>query len=384
MKLILKYLNNPKFSFEFRSDDIDETLADNTYASFIEEMGHTDGNNTATPLPHLTPKPGIGQIWLCRQEFVDRKGLTIKGDIPYYIIIVDNPGNLGDLNFVRVQPLSMFTEFEAGDDRVVEDESITGFKFLIETWNEQPIDVDLLQNYIGSIDLQIPYEDQEVTLTQYQRDFRKVEIENTAYLRQSVVSYLVSKEKYVVRKKVVINILMAAVLIGIAYILWQPFKMGNNAIFETYAVTYPSQSVLGLTSETRNIQGDTCILENLSFEECLKADDALKLYDKGQFGNAKDLLNEILVPKDKNIDLLLYLAFSQLKTDEVIASIENFEFLKGLDNYKYVDEVNYYLAVAYIKEGELSKARKILHEIEESDSKYQNEANTILKQLRWF
>ena len=384
MKLILKYLNNPKFSFEFRSDDIDKTLADNTYASFIEEMGHTDGNNTATPLPHLTPKPGIGQIWLCRQEFVDRNGLTIKGDIPYYVFLTDNRGNLSDLNFIRVQPLSMFTEFKAADDIVVEDESITGFNFLIESWNEQPIDVDLLQDYIGSIDIPQSNEDQEVTLTQNQRDFRKVEIGNTAYLRQSVVSYLESKEKFVIRKKVVVNLLLAAILIGIAYILWQPFKTGNNTIFETYAVAYPSQSIFGLTSETRNIQGDTCILENLSFKECLKADKALRLYDKGEFIQASDLLNEILVPKDKNIDLLMYLAFSQLKTDEVIASIENLEFLKGLDNFKYVDEVNYYLALAYIKEGEQVKARKVLHELEKSNSNYARKATEILDQLRWF
>ena len=383
MKTILKYLNNSKFSSELRSDDVDETLANDTYTSFIEEMGLSSGNNSVNPLPHLSPKPGIGQIWLCRQEFIDRNGETIKGDIPYYVIIIDNPGKLGDLNFVRVQPLSMFTEFEAEDDRVVEDESITGFKFLIETWNEQPIDVDLLNDYIGFIDLPKQSNDNKVILTQNQREFRRIEIENTAYLRQSVVSYLESKEKTGARKKVVMNLLLAAILIGVGYILWQPFKTGNNKIFETYAVAYPSQFDFGVVGDTSYSRGDECSIEFFTLKECIKADTALSFYKRGEYNKAAKLLSEILKPKEKNTELLFYLAIAQLNSDSIGAAIRNFEFLNQVENYEYRDQVLYYLALAYIKVGDRGKAKRILYRIRESESEYKDKSNEILKKLRW-
>ena len=49
--------------------------------------------------------------------------------------------------------VSPFVEFKADDDIFCNDSSIIGFPFIIETWNEQPILLDLIDNYLGYFEL---------------------------------------------------------------------------------------------------------------------------------------------------------------------------------------------------------------------------------------
>jgi hypothetical protein len=68
---------------------------------------------------------------------------------------------------------------------------LIGFPFLIETWNEQPILNEILDYSLGSFDIDqyISFTD-NVVLSEQKIAFRKLEVDNTAFLRHSILNYL--------------------------------------------------------------------------------------------------------------------------------------------------------------------------------------------------
>ena len=157
---------------------------------------------------NLKSKPKIkkGQIWLCKQEYYDALGNQIIGNTPYLVLVISNTENIANESFVRIHPISPFTEFLAADDIIISDNSITGFEFIIETWNEQPILTELLNEYVGELDNEeaIVHET-DVNLSNNQKEFRKAEIRNTEYLRQSINS-LIEFEEIKEENSVLLNI----------------------------------------------------------------------------------------------------------------------------------------------------------------------------------
>lgn len=145
----------------------------------------------------LKSKPKIkkGQIWLCKQEYYDALGNQIIGNTPYLVLVMSNNKNIANESFVRIHPISPFTEFKAADDIIISDNLITGFEFIIETWNEQPILTELLDEYVGDLDIDLSkIEEAEVNLSNNQKEFRKSEIRNTEYLRHSINSLIKFEE----------------------------------------------------------------------------------------------------------------------------------------------------------------------------------------------
>ena len=131
-----------------------------------------------------------GQIWLTHKTYIDYIGNIVDGHFPFYVYIEKGPISLGDLSFIRVQPISSFLEFASIDDIVVENNEITGFQFFIETWNDQPVSLDVLGTYIGEINIAEYSKNKTGPINESHKNFRKIEIENTSYLRRSVISYL--------------------------------------------------------------------------------------------------------------------------------------------------------------------------------------------------
>ena len=135
------------------------------------------------------PKTKKGQIWLCKQKYYDAFGNAIIGNIPYLVVVVSDIERLVNETFARIQPISPFTEFIANDEILITDNSLVGFDFIIETWNEQPVLTELLDEYVGKLDIEsLKNKDTKLNLSDIQKEFRKVEIRNTAYLRQSIKS----------------------------------------------------------------------------------------------------------------------------------------------------------------------------------------------------
>jgi len=152
------------------------------------------------------PKTKKGQIWLCKQHYYDAFGNEIIGNSPYLVFVVSDVDKFANENFIRIQPISPFTEFVADDELLIKDDSVIGFDFIIETWNEQPILTDLLDEFVSNLDIEILKADEtELSLSAIQKEFRKAEIRNTAYLRQSINS-LIEFEELSEEKTVFFNI----------------------------------------------------------------------------------------------------------------------------------------------------------------------------------
>lgn len=137
------------------------------------------------------PTPRRGQLWLIKSTYEDYFTNRVDSDVPFIVLIVEANDILENELFSRVQPVSIFTEFLAGDDYIVNDPSLIGFPFLIETWNEQPVLNEILDYSLGSFDIdQYVSFKGNVDLTEEKDAFRKFEVDNTAFLRHSVLSYL--------------------------------------------------------------------------------------------------------------------------------------------------------------------------------------------------
>jgi hypothetical protein len=142
------------------------------------------------------PKPKKGQIWLCKQKYYDAFGNEIIGNIPYLVVTINDVEQLANEDFIRIQPICSFTEFAAVDEILVNDKTIVGFDFIIETWNEQPILTELLAEYVGTINIDcFTINNAELSLSKVQQEFRKSEIRNTSYLRQSINSMIEFEEQ---------------------------------------------------------------------------------------------------------------------------------------------------------------------------------------------
>jgi len=197
MNEIIKYLNNPVFQEDIQHLNSKalsglKDAYDQLNTSLLNESRQA---KSTSKVMFTEPKENFekGEIWLVKKNYVDYEGHKIKSDIPHYVCIVTDVSKLSDIRFARVQPLSQFTEFCSPEDILIKDQTIIGFEFIIESWNEQPISVELLDKRIGSLPeslLQIDSSTEKYTYSKEQVEFRKCEIQNTKYIRNSILAYL--------------------------------------------------------------------------------------------------------------------------------------------------------------------------------------------------
>lgn len=205
MNKIIEFLQNQSRSDgELLKNRIDKQKLLKSFLDLSNKIGIIKSEIKRTAkLKHSLRK---GQIWLCKQEYFDVLGNQIIGNMPFLVLIVSNVESICNEDFVRIQPISPFTEFKAEDDIIINDDSIIGFEFIVETWNEQPILTEILEEYVGELDnCEIMFDETEVDLFNNQKEFRKAEIRNTEYLRQSIIS-LIKYEELKEKNSVFLNI----------------------------------------------------------------------------------------------------------------------------------------------------------------------------------
>ena len=180
---------------------------------------------------------------------------------------------------------------------------------------------------------------------------------------------------------------IAAIFI-IGFMIWQPNKLSNEDLFSQYnSAQSLNKSIdynkIVLSSESGGIRGGEVLLQNYSKSETDEAMEAIELFKNNNFENSKRILIT-LNPKEKNNQLLLFLAIAQLKTNEVNESVSNLEYLNAISNYEFADEVKFNLALGYIKQNEKKKAKDLLVALVTNDSKYSKPSQEILDKIRWF
>jgi tetratricopeptide (TPR) repeat protein len=324
------------------------------------------------------------QIWSCKKEYNDEFGNLIKGDHDFFVLVLSAPKKLNKMLYMRVQPVSSMVSYKAEDDVLIEDNAILGYPFIIETWNEQPVLTIVLEKYIGTISDYFPFTSEPSSLTEEQIEFRNNEVKNSAYLRQSVLSNLAFNESKVSKKTIVTywpQLLIAASLIGVILLLWQPTKVTNRKAPELYAYVAPDKIELIKTGD--QLRGTEYAVPGMSYQNSERAIEGLTYFDSGDFKDAVGPL-EGIDSLNYHPEILFYLALAQLKSNQNSEAIQNLEYLTSIKNFKSSQLVYYYLSLGYIQSGEIVKARRILRSIIENKQQYSKTASEILSKLRWF
>jgi hypothetical protein len=180
---------------------------------------------------------------------------------------------------------------------------------------------------------------------------------------------------------------IAAVLV-LGFLVWQPTQSTNEELFAYYSsnlesITEDNFNTFDTEISNSSMRGKDFILKNYTSAETEKALNGLDYFKAGNFDRAKQIFTE-LSPKERNNQILFFLALSQLNTNEVDASISNFEYLLKEPEFSLSDDVKFHLAMAYLKKDFRKKSKKLLIELATIDGKIGEEATLILEEMRWF
>lgn len=206
MKTIIQFLKSQIDTFSEDSEKIDVTQKDieNLKSLFLNR------SKTSNQTRHLKIQPRIqkGQIWTVKNEYEDFQGISQKTSHPFIVLINNDPDDIEGESFVRVLVISPFIEMANVSDEICDDPSIIGFSFLVETWNDQPVLAELLDEYVGYYELKSssifrkevfelvnePISEYSIpkaeTISEIQQEFRNTEISRAKYINHSVTSLL--------------------------------------------------------------------------------------------------------------------------------------------------------------------------------------------------
>jgi hypothetical protein len=206
MKTIIQFLKSKLDTFSEDSEKVVPTEKDieNLTKLFINRA------KTVNQTRHLKIQPRIqrNQIWTVKNEYDDFQGISHKTSHPFIVLIKNDPDDIEGELFVRILIISPFIEMASESDEVCDDPSIIGFEFLVETWNDQPILAELLDDYVGYYEMKsrtfskseaFELVNQPIseylkaaseTLSEAQLEFRDIEISRAKYINHSVLSLL--------------------------------------------------------------------------------------------------------------------------------------------------------------------------------------------------
>ena len=180
---------------------------------------------------------------------------------------------------------------------------------------------------------------------------------------------------------------IAAIFI-IGFMIWQPNKLSNEDLFSQYnseesiiqSIDYQKMATV---SESGGVRGGEILFQNYTKSETEEAMEAIELFKNNNFEKSKRILIT-LNPKEKNNQLLLFLAIAQLKTNEVNEAVSNLEYLNAISNYEFADEAKFHLALGYINQNKKRKAKDLLVTLASANNKYSQTSQEILDNIRWF
>lgn len=207
MENSLKFL---KERFEIVSDKDEQFSVSPLDLNNVNQLFAQKGNdNYSSKQFKIMPRIEKNQIWSIKNEYVNFLGHTQRASHPFIVLIITEPDEIEEEDFIRVNVVSPFIEFSAFDDFVCNDSSIIGFPFLVETWNEQPVLAELLDEYLGYYEREFtsiimknsPFSEGDTfrefsetllneKINNYQKEFRDIEISKAKYLNSSIIALL--------------------------------------------------------------------------------------------------------------------------------------------------------------------------------------------------
>lgn len=115
------------------------------------------------------------------------------------------------------------------------------------------------------------------------------------------------------------------------------------------------------------LRGNDFAVNNYSDSESAEIFEAINLINIKEYNKAYKILKKCNISKEKNPELTLFFAITQIKNNQINDAILNLEYLNKIPDFILENECKYELANAYIQRGEYKKARKIIKEIENNN-----------------
>lgn len=209
--------------------------------------------------------------------------------------------------------------------------------------------------------------------------------------RQEIQSIMMKAEKEIERRKKIRTYfaIAASIILLIGIGLWLPDNQDNAILVEQYAAILPKNIDMAarksqievLTSDDKLWRGADCF--GFMPDECETVNKAMNLFlEKDYEGVVKEL--KLLKNIDKkSAEFTIYLGISFIKTNEAKQAIHILESAINFSDKRYLDDLHYYLAMAYILDNQKKQAKMHLKKIP-GQSSYSIEAKQVLKKLKWF
>jgi hypothetical protein len=182
------------------------------------------------------------------------------------------------------------------------------------------------------------------------------------------------------RRKLIGYVTFAAAMIAGVVMIWQPTQLSNDAFVEKYAGLVPTSTTISTTTNDL-VRGNYTLIEGMTAQESEIAIAAIKQIAARDYPNAEKLLQSIESLHEKNARLYFYLGLSRLLQKKDCVGI--FEELNR-DNVSFGADVLYYLSLAYIQNGNLSKAKTAIQKMQALYPHQSSLSKAMLKELRWF
>lgn len=317
------------------------------------------------------------QVWSLKSETSEEK---------LYVCIASELILMDTLQVVRVRPISFETEYAAQDDEHISAGQVFDRPFIVEYWNERPIPISYLNKMLGSVNESTSYEGEPFLLTNEQKAFRRFEIDKYASFSEEVMQSIIDADEpgnvfNLENSRKYMSLAASILLVCVSvFVLWQPTKKSDEELFQNHGyVIYNDFNF----SDDLNNNSNKCPYEGLSIEECLLADKSLDLYQNNDYEQARVALSQLLKPYTRNSELLFVLSLTELYTENTESAIQHLAYLNEVDQFRFKEEVEYYLGMAYLIHGEHLKSRRCLRNIDEN-SHYSKDAKQVLKDMRWF
>lgn len=105
---------------------------------------------------------------------------------------------------------------------------------------------------------------------------------------------------------------------------------------------------------------------------------AMEMYNKGDYKNAAEILIQ-----QKEVEYLVFGAISEMKNSDMSSAVRLLLKSKQVDNRgHYKDIIEWYLSLAYLKDGKMEEAKALLTSISKADHYKSGDAKSILDSLQ--
>ncbi|MBN1181187.1 MAG: hypothetical protein JXB49_02795 [Bacteroidales bacterium] len=201
--------------------------------------------------------------------------------------------------------------------------------------------------------------------------------------RESFLSLIdQKKKKKVLTRKIWRVISIAAVFTGLlGFFIIQPTTISNKNIYSAFSDIQPG--IIEREKVSDPLRGEEYIIPGLSMTDSEFGIKGLDYFVREDYINASSSFQQIQNIKTYP-ELMLYMAISQLKSQQSSSALINLEYLSSLKDFKSAELAKYYLSLGYINTGKILKARPVLKEIAKAKGTYSTKASEMLSKMRWF